>query len=145
MTKMATEKCKISQIPKISRMLQKLECNSGTIFNRKSHTSRVSQEKQEEIMKLFQITAIMLVLVAALMTGCRNRNDTTVPSTRPSTTATTVPRQTSPSTTPTAMPVPIPSVTVPQGTDTSPATNGTDGVLNPSNGNMDKGTVAPRY
>ena len=96
-------------------------------------------------MKLFQITAIMLVLVAALMTGCRNRNDTTVPSTRPSTTATTAPRQTTPSTAPTTMPMPMPSVTVPQGTDTSPATNGTDGVLDPSNGNMGKGTVAPRY
>ena len=96
-------------------------------------------------MKLFQITAIMLVLVAALMTGCRNRNDTTMPSTRPSTTATSLPMQTAPNTTPTTLPMPIPSITVPQGTDTSPATKGTDGMLDPSNSNSGKGSVGPRY
>ena len=118
---------------------------SLTILAENCHTSHVSHEKQEEIMKLLQITAIMFVLVVALMTGCRNRNDTTVPSTKPSTTVTTAPQQTVPNTAPSTIPMPLPSVTVPHGTDTSPATNGTDGVLDPSSGNMGKGTVTPRY
>lgn len=98
-------------------------------------------------MKIFQITAIAMVLVAALMTGCRNRANTTVPSTYPSTTATTAPRQTMPSTAPSTGPstAPQPSVTVPHGTDTTPATNGTDGILDPSNGGMNRGHAGPRY
>lgn len=87
-------------------------------------------------MKIFHITLAVCLLSTLLMAGCRNRtNDTTVPSTtRPSTTATTAPRQTVPSTAPTTMPMPsatMPSASVPQGTDSTPATNGTDGVLDP--------------
>ena len=98
-------------------------------------------------MKIIHITAIAMILVAALMTGCRNRNDTTMPSTNPSTVATTAPRQTTPSTMPSTAPgtVPMPSVTIPQGTDTTPATNGTDGILDPSNGDMARRHAGPRY
>ena len=90
-------------------------------------------------MKIFHITLAACLLSTLLMAGCRNRaNDTTVPSTtRPSTTATTAPRQTMPSTAPTTMPsatMPsgtMPGTSVPQGTDSTPATGGTDGVLDP--------------
>ena len=83
-------------------------------------------------MKLFQITAIMMILVAALMTGCRNRPSTTMPSTVP----TTRPQQTTPATRPSTAPstTPMPSTTMPSGTDTTPATNGTDGILTPDGG-----------
>ena len=87
-------------------------------------------------MKIFHITLAACLLSTMLMAGCRNRtNDTTVPSTtRPSTTATTAPRPTTPSTVPTTAPMPsatMPSTSIPQGTDDTPATNGTEGVLDP--------------
>lgn len=88
-------------------------------------------------MKIFHITLAACLLSTLLMAGCRNRTtDTTVPSTtRPSTVATTAPRQTVPSTAPTTLPMPsvtMPGPSIPQGTDASPATKGTDGVLDPS-------------
>lgn len=127
---------------------QKLAAVSGAIRLKSSHTSHVSQEKQEDSMKIFQITAIACILTACLLTGCRNRPaDTSVPSTAPSTAATTAPRQTMPSTAPTTMP--MPSMTIPQGTDTTPATNGTDGIGGTDGtdgiGGMNRGRGGPRY
>ena len=88
-------------------------------------------------MKIVHITLAACLLSTMLMAGCRNRNtDTTVPSTtRPSTVATTAPRPTTPSTMPTTVPMPsvtMPTTSIPQGTDASPATKGTVGVLDPS-------------
>jgi hypothetical protein len=91
---------------------------------------------KEDHMKIFHITLAACLLSTILMAGCRNRTtDTTVPSTtRPSTVATTAPRQTVPSTAPATLPMPsvtMPGTSVPQGTDASPATKGTDGILDP--------------
>lgn len=93
-------------------------------------------------MKIIQITAIMMLLAAALLTGCRNRPSTTMPGTIP----TTRPQQTTPSTRPSTAPTttPMPSVTMPSGTDSTPATNGTDGILNPDDG-MARGRGMRRY
>ncbi len=89
-------------------------------------------------MKLFQITAIAMVLVAALMTGCRNRTDTTMPSGSTGAPSSTAPQQTTrPSTAPST--APMPSTSMPQGTDTTPATNGTDGILDPGTGSSYNG------
>ena len=93
-------------------------------------------------MKIIQITAIMMLLAATLMTGCRNRPDTTMPSTVP----TTRPQQTAPSTRPSTAPstAPMPSATMPSGTDTTPATNGTDGIITPDGG-MARGRGMTQY
>lgn len=70
-------------------------------------------------MKIFHITLVSCLLLSALLAGCRNRPaDTSVPSTAPSTAATTAPRQTMPpATMPPVRPSTGPTVTMPSGTD----------------------------
>ncbi len=97
-------------------------------------------------MKIFQITAIAMILVAALMTGCRNRNNTTMPSGSSGAPSSST-QQSQPSSAPSSAPdtMPMPSMTMPQGTDDTPATNGTDGILDPTNGSMTAGRGGMRY
>lgn len=85
-------------------------------------------------MKIFHITLVSCLLLSALLAGCRNRPaDTSVPSTAPSTAATTAPRQTMPpATMPPVRPSTGPTVTMPSGTDVTPGTQDSEGALDPN-------------
>ncbi len=80
-------------------------------------------------MKAIRITAILCILAAALLGGCRDRSNTeTMPS---ATRATAAPTQAQ--TTPTTHPAtkPIPSIPMPEGSDANPGSQPSNGILDP--------------